>query len=473
VKVYYRLFARVAILLVTYVCIALLLGRGRLSHAFLMAGLFGVVALALGMEAVRDVSTPLRRIADSVQRALEGDFSATNIEVKRSDEIGFLSSVTAGTLRYLARQHAVIEMVVSVARGETLARDPDILVARLRAVAQTHLGVEDLAVGFAPVGAAPPLGGAPRLELIPAGDARAAGLRSWLGAAEGAAWTALAPLTASSSGDVLAVAAVRLRAGRELSDEIRRFLEALLGALAFDLERAAVRAAAGRSAIDAAEREARARVDAAAAAEPPSLAGYELAAFHRAGAEPATDVVQYLEAPGRLFVLVGDTLGPGAIATLAKASLLGALAALGTPPAELGPAELLELANRALFRAGGGALTAALFVAAFEPGSGSVRCASAGGTRPLLARARRAEEIGVRGPLLGQRADARFDVVTLALEPGDTLFMDSDGLDGQRALAIQVLEAGGSAAARRDAIARGLGAAATDDLSFVIARRGG
>jgi hypothetical protein len=78
----------------------------------------------------------------------------------------------------------------------------------------------------------------------------------------------------------------------------------------------------------------------------------------------------------------------------------------------------------------------------------------------------------VRGPLLGQRADARFEVVTLALEPGDTLFMDSDGLDGQRALAVQVLEAGGSAAARRDAIVAGIGAA-EDDVSFVIARRGG
>jgi serine phosphatase RsbU (regulator of sigma subunit) len=491
VNLYYRLFLRVAILMAIYAGLVLAFGRAQLHQFLVLGGAFLVVALALGIEAVRDVTTPLKKVSSGIQRALEGDYSA-DVTVDRGDEIGFLSSVTAGAMRYLARQEAVIRALLDVALGETRGQSTGAIIERITKVVLGHLPVEAFDVFVEPHerGSAPSALGTDFAAFEPVlfSDERSWELAARMGCA--AALAAMKPEPsfviplANASGDQVALAVVRLRAGRELESEPLRFLQALLGALSYHLELSEFRQAAGLLIQPAEERAVRERVHAAAlTVELPAVPGYELAAYTRASAQ-GTDILWWADRGGRLLLLVGDTLGRGGVAAITKANLLGCLSSL---PTTLGPVELLQAANRALFRLGQGAVTASLLATVLEPQTGVVVCANAGHCRPLV-RARPghgqetgAEELALRGPLLGHAAEAAFEATTLRLEDDDTLLCYTDGLserrlpDGKtgRGASIDALAQAGSAQAQRDQIvaALGDGPADAEDLSLVIVRR--
>ncbi|MBE2317693.1 SpoIIE family protein phosphatase [Solirubrobacter sp. CPCC 204708] len=139
---------------------------------------------------------------------------------------------------------------------------------------------------------------------------------------------------------------------------------------------------------------------------------------------------------GRLGLVVGDVVGRGLIAATAMGQLRSAVRALAI--AGLGPVELIRALDA--FVAGvDAAKFATLVYAEVEPDLGTATIASAGHLPPVLVTAAgearlwfggRSTPVGIQTPAL-PRAEAE-----LALNPGDTLVLYTDGLIERRTESI-------------------------------------
>ncbi|NUT46720.1 MAG: serine/threonine-protein phosphatase, partial [Saccharothrix sp.] len=132
------------------------------------------------------------------------------------------------------------------------------------------------------------------------------------------------------------------------------------------------------------------------------------------------------------FVL-GDVAGNGLEAAVHSGRVRQSLHALLV--VEQRPAQLLHLLNAAL-RAAGSRLFTTLVVGTMLPvqaGGLRLTLAAGGHPAPLVLRADgRVDEVAVHGGIVGVLPEVRFHQTTVALAPGETLLLYSDGLTEAR-----------------------------------------
>lgn len=130
---------------------------------------------------------------------------------------------------------------------------------------------------------------------------------------------------------------------------------------------------------------------------------------------------------GRLAVVIGDVAGKGMPAALLMALLQGSLRTLVT--AGLRGADLLLKLNAHLHANIPSNRLITLFYAEIDPGSGEVRYVNAGHNSPfVLRRDGTIERLPATAVALGVMADAGFKVDAIRLDPGERLFLFTDGI---------------------------------------------
>ncbi len=160
----------------------------------------------------------------------------------------------------------------------------------------------------------------------------------------------------------------------------------------------------------------------------PDIPGYELHAGNIPSRGVSGDYYQVIErSGGECVLMVADVSGKGIAASLLTASL----EALSAVPIEDGlPPELIcERLSGLLFRRTPPEKYATAFLGILKPESGQLRYTNAGHNPGLLIRASGESEIlGPTGTPIGLLPDVPYDAGTTSLEPGDTLFLYTDGI---------------------------------------------
>lgn len=164
---------------------------------------------------------------------------------------------------------------------------------------------------------------------------------------------------------------------------------------------------------------------------PPQMEGLDLLGWSRPAKEVGGDFYDFLElGPGRLAVAIGDATGKGLPAALLVTECWSILRTLTDETQS--PGELLARTNRVLNRrvqATGRFVT--LFLMVVDLHRGTLTYAGAGHNPPLLVGMRSGRRMRLQardGFPLGIVPGAYFSEHELALDPGDTLLLYSDGL---------------------------------------------
>ncbi len=138
---------------------------------------------------------------------------------------------------------------------------------------------------------------------------------------------------------------------------------------------------------------------------------------------------------GMFCFVVGDVSDKGVPAALFMArtkTMIRLVSTLLHPPggAPLGPHHVIDRVNRELCRENPGCMFVTVFFAMLDPRSGEVHFCNAGHTAPYLLR--ESGEIvpvhGGGGTALGIREDLRYEAGSCRLQPGEGLFVFSDGI---------------------------------------------
>lgn len=161
----------------------------------------------------------------------------------------------------------------------------------------------------------------------------------------------------------------------------------------------------------------------------PSVHGYELRGFSGPSRTVSGDLyqVQMRQDDRECVILLADVSGKGMAAALLTASL----EALAIGPIEVGhpPEGILARLSRRLFARTAAERYATAFVAVLDAELGSLRYANAGHNPSLLMRADgNCQRLGATGIPLGLLPIAEYEGQDLALAPGDTLLVYTDGL---------------------------------------------
>jgi PAS domain S-box-containing protein len=176
--------------------------------------------------------------------------------------------------------------------------------------------------------------------------------------------------------------------------------------------------------------------------EIPVIPGVDLAVRYQpvgGGSSVGGDFYDVLELnDGSWLAVVGDVCGKGAQAAVHSGLLRTTIAAMSLHACA--PAEILELANRALMRQGQSWPYATVVCASFRPVTGGlhVDVASAGHPPALLRRVDGGlREVNAEGLMVGVQAELRLRTAGLSLRPGDALALFTDGMvdasaDGER-----------------------------------------
>jgi sigma-B regulation protein RsbU (phosphoserine phosphatase) len=198
------------------------------------------------------------------------------------------------------------------------------------------------------------------------------------------------------------------------------------------------------------------------------------------------DFFDYLElGDDRLGVALGDVSGKGAPAALLTAAVQGMFTVEAGDPA--GPAGTLGQINRGLKRRNIESKFVTMFFGVLSR-DGLLTYCNGGHNPPVLLRRDGIARLETGGMVLGMFDFASFDQDTLALEPGDTLVVFSDGISEAQnpagdeygdARLIACLEANRNAApaAMREALLASVrtfasGATQSDDMTVIVVRYG-
>ena len=168
-------------------------------------------------------------------------------------------------------------------------------------------------------------------------------------------------------------------------------------------------------------------------AAPPAIPGLTVAAAFRPAREVGGDLYDFVPlAGGRWGLAVGDVSGKGMVASIYMTLTKGLL--LAAAEHRDGPLDILREVNRGLRRETDRGTFVTLAYGVVDPATGRWCHARAGHNPVLWRRARRFETVGLRprGLALGVVPDAAFAAAMAederTLEPGDALFLYSDGL---------------------------------------------
>lgn len=160
----------------------------------------------------------------------------------------------------------------------------------------------------------------------------------------------------------------------------------------------------------------------------PLIEGLEIGRAYRPAKHLGGDFYDFLNCEGDGFAFaVGDVSGKSTAAALYGSLAIGALRSEVMRTTTC-PAELLKRVNMHLLQPGLDSRFLALCAASYDPVQRMLTVANAGLPRPLLAREGSVEHIPAVGLPLGLFQDAEYEQQSLALQPGDSLAIFSDGL---------------------------------------------
>ena len=164
----------------------------------------------------------------------------------------------------------------------------------------------------------------------------------------------------------------------------------------------------------------------------PQIAGWELAALWQPAREVSGDFYDFMSFPdGRLLIIIGDVTGKGVPAALVMAttrSVLRAAAQSAQQTGRLSPGSLLTQVNELLIPDMPPMMFVTCLVALLDPVSGKLAFANAGHCLPFQCNRRSTVELLATGMPLGLMPGMLYDEQSSVIEPGDRLFMFSDGL---------------------------------------------
>ena len=181
----------------------------------------------------------------------------------------------------------------------------------------------------------------------------------------------------------------------------------------------------------------------------PEVDGVDIHTFYRPAevvSGDAYDVVRI--APSKVAITLADATGHGVAAGLLCASFIRSLCRPMQEPSDpnsADPDEVLKRLNRELCAADlSDCLSVSAVQATYDEETSVVRWARAGAPYPILVRrGAEARLISSEGPMAGLNANARFEVMTTELFPGDTLIFYTDGLESLSSTTGQVPSAQG------------------------------
>jgi len=161
--------------------------------------------------------------------------------------------------------------------------------------------------------------------------------------------------------------------------------------------------------------------------ENPALSGWDIWLFTRPANEVGGDLVDYLKIDdNRLGITLGDVAGKGLGAALFMAKLQATFRALAPSFSSLN--QLAVEMNRIFCRDGLPERFVSLVYLELEPDSGKVHLLNAGHLPPLAIRSGKLKELSRGGPALGILPKATYEEQHIDLQPGDLLFVYSDGI---------------------------------------------
>lgn len=222
---------------------------------------------------------------------------------------------------------------------------------------------------------------------------------------------------------------------------------------------------------------------------PPEVKQIEIAAMSQPSREVGGDFYDYLEpAPGCVGLVVGDATGKGLSAAMLITQCASVLRTLSRDIRD--PGQLLCRTNNEFFHQIGATHNfVTLFMIVVDTDRGVARYAAAGHPPPMVVNSKSGKAKWLEGSSsypLGIVEDAEFHVAEIALEPGDTIVMYSDGLTeaqnanndlyGPERISAVLAESGDRdpeailAALRDSALEYMGGQEASDDMTIVVAR---
>lgn len=167
----------------------------------------------------------------------------------------------------------------------------------------------------------------------------------------------------------------------------------------------------------------------------PVIAGYECVAYYSAARQVGGDLYDFIIAPDNpdsLTIAIADVTGKGIPAALYMAvsrTIIRAEVMQG-----LSPAVALQRVNRFIIEDRQSPLFLSAFLTQLHVPSGTFSCANAGHNAPFWYHAAtgEAEEVPVRGLLLGAFEELRLDQQKYQLAPHDCLVLYTDGITEAR-----------------------------------------
>jgi PAS domain S-box-containing protein len=160
----------------------------------------------------------------------------------------------------------------------------------------------------------------------------------------------------------------------------------------------------------------------------PALPGYDMAAYYQPAREVGGDFYDFLELEdGRLGLVVGDVSGKGVPAALVMAitrTMLHAAYRLGSPA----PGEILEQVNNILQPDIPPNMFVTCLVALLDSRIGRLQYANAGHDLPYVRHADGVSELRATGMPLGLMPNMSYEQKEIALKPGESVLLYSDGL---------------------------------------------
>jgi sigma-B regulation protein RsbU (phosphoserine phosphatase) len=155
--------------------------------------------------------------------------------------------------------------------------------------------------------------------------------------------------------------------------------------------------------------------------------GLDIAARVVSSRELCGDMYDFLpHSSGELDIVLGDVSGKGSAAALYGAAAIGILRSLA--PQHLPPAKILHKLNHIIGerRIEGRFMTMCFL--SWSPAERVLRIANAGQEQPLIFQNGKCEKIPLAGFPVGMFDHSTYDEMRLALGPGDTLALYSDGI---------------------------------------------